>query len=142
MAASGNVILDCTAKDGDLASDFHMYLSLANLIDNLTCEGDFIEARALRPWGGPIHGITTTQSVFWNTRGLRYAAKHIGGSPALVYSHQFGDGYVIGTRGLAHDVDSDDFVEGIGLGDSLQPRSLYLDQLSRRLGRTATPHSP
>ncbi|TSJ79752.1 hypothetical protein FPL22_08470 [Rariglobus hedericola] len=142
MASSGNVILDCTAKDGDLASDFHMYLSLANLIDNLTCDGDFIEARALRPWGAPMHGVTTTQSVFWNTRGLRYAAKHLGDSPALVYSHQFGDGYVIGTRGPAHDVDSDDFVEGVGTGDSLQPRSLYLDQLSRRLARESTPPSP
>ena len=137
MASSGNVILDCTSKDGDLASDFHMYLSLANLIDNLTCDGDFIEARALRPWGGPMHGVTTTQSVFWNTRGLRYAAKHLGDSPALVYSHQFGDGYVIGTSGPASAVDSSDFVEGIGQGDSLQPRSLYLDQLRRRLG----PHS-
>ncbi|MFA6286497.1 MAG: glycosyl hydrolase family 28-related protein [Opitutaceae bacterium] len=142
MAASGNVILDCTAKDGDLASDFHMYLSLANLIDNLTCDGDFIEARALRPWGGPMHGVTTTQSVFWNTCGLRYAAKRLGDSPAVVYSHQFGDGYVIGTRGPASNVDSDDFVEGVGNGDSLQPRSLYLDQLGRRLGRTTTPHSP
>jgi len=134
MVASGNVILDCTAKDGDLASDFHMYLSLANLVDNLTCDGDFLEARAFRPWGGPVHGVTTTQSVFWNTRGLRYAAKHLGKSPALVYSHQFGDGYVIGTCGPADAVDSDDFVEGVGRGDSLQPRSLYLDQLSRRLG--------
>jgi hypothetical protein len=138
MASSGNVILDCTSKDGDLASDFHMYLSLANLIDNLTCDGDFIEARALRPWGAPVHGVTTTQSVFWNTRGLRYAAKHLGDSPAVVYSHQFGDGYVIGTRGPAHAVDSSDFVEGAGRGDSLEPRSLYLDQLSRRLGS----HSP
>lgn len=138
MAASGNVVLDCTSIDGDLASDFHMYLSLANLIDNLICAGDFIEARAMRPWGAPLHGVTTTQSIFWNTRGLRYAAKHLGDSPALVYSHQFGDGYVIGTRGPAHAVDSSDFVEGVGRGDSLQPRSLYLDQLSRRLGS----HSP
>ncbi len=138
MAASGNVILDCISKDGDLASDFHMYLSLANLIDNLTCDGDFIEARAFRPWGGPVHGVTTTQSVFWNTRGLRYATKHLGDSPALVYSHQFGDGYVIGTSGPASAVDSSDFVEGVDRGDSLQPRSLYLDQLSRRLGS----HSP
>lgn len=143
MAASGNVLLDCTSKDGELASDFHMYLSLANLIDNLTCDGDFIEARALRPWGGdPVHGVTTTQSVFWNTHGLRYSAKRLGAAPALVYSHQFGDGYVIGTRGPAHAVDSSDFVEGVGAGDSLRPRSLYLDQLSLRIGRSTTPRSP
>jgi Endopolygalacturonase len=130
MLASGNVILDSTAKDGRLASDFHMFLSLANLIDNLTCDGDFIEARAFRPWGGnPVHGVTTTQSVFWNTRGLSPSKER----PVLVYSHQFGEGYVIGTRGPFHVVDSTDFVEGVGKGDSLVPRSLYLDQLRRRL---------
>ncbi|HEY9249688.1 MAG TPA: hypothetical protein VIO38_11170, partial [Rariglobus sp.] len=70
------------------------------------------------------------------------AAKRLGAAPALVYSHQFGDGYVIGTRGPAHDVDSSDFVEGAGAGDSLRPRSLYVDQLDRRLGRTTPPRSP
>jgi hypothetical protein len=130
MSASGNVIVDCVAKDGKLGSDFHMFLSLANLLDNITCEGDFLEARALRPWGGnPMHGVTTTQSVFWNTKGLRYSLER----PVLVYSHQFGDGYVIGTSGPAAKVDSSDFVEGEGRGEDLVPRSLYYDQLKRRL---------
>ena len=130
MSASGNVIVDCVAKDGKLGSDFHMFLSLANLLDNITCEGDFLEARALRPWGGnPMHGVTTTQSVFWNTKGLRYSKERA----VLVYSHQFGDGYVIGTSGPASKVDSSDFVEGEGRGNDLRPRSLYLDQLDRRL---------
>lgn len=131
MSASGNVILDCHAKDGQLGSDFHMFLSLANLLDNITCEGDFLEARALRPWGGnPMHGVTTTQSVFWNTEGLRYSKERA----VLVYSHQFGEGYVIGTSGPASKVDSSDFVEGEGRGETLEPRSLYLDQLARRQG--------
>lgn len=130
MSASGNVILDCLAKDGKLGSDFHMFLSLANLLDNVTCDGDFLEARAFRPWGGnPVHGVTTTQSVFWNTRGARYSAER----PVLVYSHQFGEGYVIGTSGPAAKVDSSDFVEGEGRGEGLVPRSLYVDQLHRRL---------
>ncbi|HEY9249032.1 MAG TPA: DUF4955 domain-containing protein, partial [Rariglobus sp.] len=134
MSASGNVILDCFSKDGMHASDFHMFLSLANLLDNITCEGDFLEARALRPWGGnPMHGVTTTQSVFWNTKGLRYSKEKLGAAPALVYSHQFGEGYVIGTSGPAAKVDSSDFVEGEGRGGELVPRSLYLDQLQRRL---------
>lgn len=138
MIASGNVILDCTAKDGRLGSDFHMFLSLANLLDNVTCDGDFLEARAFRPWGGnPVHGVTTTQSVFWNTKGLNYSKERA----VLVYSHQFGDGYVIGTSGPADKVDSDDFVEGEGRGESLVPRSLYLDQLHRRLASPAA-HSP
>lgn len=130
MIASGNVILDCVAKDGELASDFHMFLSLANLLDNVTCDGDSLEARAFRPWGGnPVHGVTTTQSVFWRSNGLRYPPKR----PMLVQSHQVGEGYVIGTRGPAARVDSSDFVEGEGKGDGLTPRSLYLDQLGRRL---------
>ncbi len=130
MSASGNVIFNCVAKDGRLAADFHMFLSLANLIDNMTCDGDFIEARALRPWGGKVmHGVTTTESVFWNTNGLRYSEER----PVLIYSHQQGDGYVIGTRGPADTVDSSDFVEGVGQGDTLRPQSLYADQLQRRL---------
>jgi hypothetical protein len=135
MSASGNVIVDCLAKDGRLGSDFHMFLSLANLLDNVTCDGDFLEARALRPWGGnPMHGVTTTQSVFWNTKGLRYSKERA----VLVYSHQFGDGYVIGTSGPAAKVDSSDFVEGEGRGADLVPRSLYFDQLARRRA-TETP---
>jgi hypothetical protein len=134
MSASGNVIVDCVAKDGLHASDFHMFLSLANLLDNMTCDGDFLEARAYRPWGGnPVHGVTTTQSVFWNTKGLRYSHEKLGAVHALVYSHQFGDGYVIGTSGPAAKVDSSDFVEGEGRGADLVPRSLYFDQLKRRL---------
>jgi hypothetical protein len=130
MACSGNVISRCMAKDGMHGSDFHMFLSMANLLDQMTCDGDFLEARYYRPWGGnTIHGVTTTQSVFWNTKGLRYSRE----KQALVWSQQFGEGYVIGTGGPCHDVSSDDFVEGIGKGDGLRPESLYADQLARRL---------
>lgn len=128
-SATGNVILDCVTRKGQLASDFHMYFSVANLLDNVTCDTDFLEA-VYRPYGSPMHGVTTSQSVFWNTRGLAYPQR----KKCIVESKQFADGYVIGTRGPASAVDSDDFVEGVGLGDTLEPRSLYLDQLSRRLG--------
>lgn len=132
MACSGNVISRCLAKDGRLGSDFHMFLSMANLLDQMTCDGDFLEARYYRPWGGnPIHGVTTTQSVFWNTKGLRYSLE----KPVLVWSQQVGDGYVIGTSGPCAEVDSDDFVEGIGKGEGLMPPSLYADQLKRRMGK-------
>lgn len=132
MACSGNVISRCLAKDGQLGSDFHMFLSMANLLDQMTCDGDFLEARYYRPWGGnPIHGVTTTQSVFWNAKGLRYSKE----KPVLVWSQQVGDGYVIGTSGPFDKVDSDDFVEGLGKGDGLQPQSLYADQLKRRVGK-------
>jgi len=132
MASSGNVITNCTTKDGQLASDFHMFLSMSNLLDNVTCDGDFLEARYFRPWGSDVvHGVTTTQSVFWNTNGLRYAKK----KSIIVWSEQMGAGYVIGTRGPCPAVQSTDFVEGVGRGDSLVPVSLYQAQLKRRLSR-------
>ena len=131
MACSGNVITHCLAKDGLHGSDFHMFLSMSNLLDTITCDGDFLEARYYRPWGGnPIHGVTTTQSVFWNTTGLKYSQER---KQAVIWSEQMGDGYVIGTQGPCNKVDSNDFVEGIGLGASLEPASLYKDQLKRRL---------
>lgn len=152
MRCSGNVLLECVAKDGLFASDFHMWLSVANLIDNMTCDGDFLEAK-YRPWGNwggnPVHGVTTTQSVFWNTRGLRYPAtpikfegEMIERPQVVVESRQYGSGYVIGTRGPACAVVSDGFVEGIGQGDSLQPQSLYLDQLRLRLERPRLAQDP
>jgi len=128
-SSSGNVLLDCTTKKGLLASDFHMYFSVANLLDNMTCDGDFVEA-VYRPYGKPIHGVTTTESVFWNSHGLSYGSR----KKIIVESKQYGNGYVIGTRGPAPAVDSDDFVEGVGQGETLVPRSLYLDQLARRIG--------
>jgi hypothetical protein len=140
MASSGNVLVDCLSKDGRLALDFHSFFSVSNLLDNVTCDGDFIEAK-YRPHGGvPEHGVTTSQSVIWNTEGinyipatLQYGGKTIQRPQQIVLSEQFGNGYVIGTRGPAYVVSTTNFVEGVGKGDNLEPRSLYLDQLSRRV---------
>lgn len=144
MTSSGNVIHDCTAKDGRLFSDFHMFLSAANLIDNVTCDGDSFEA-TYRPYGGtPMHGMSTTQSVFWNLKGLRYSTETVAweGSSwtrkqVLVLTKGLRDLHIIGTRGPASKVSADAgaFVEGAGKGDALQPQSLYVDQLARRLRR-------
>lgn len=137
MWSSGNVIYDSSSHQPRLASDFHMHLSMANLIDNVTLEGDYFEAK-YRPHGTILHGHSTTQSVFWNTNGLAYMK----GKSYIVESKQFGHGYVIGTRGPAADVETavpaddlsapEDFVEGVGEGDTLYPQSLYVDQLKRR----------
>jgi hypothetical protein len=142
MSSTGNVIHNCYSKDGRLGSDFHMLFSVANLFDNVTCDGDFLEAR-YRPFGGsPVHGVTTSQTVFWNTKGERYTAspfefngKMHDRPQVLIWSEQFGNGYVIGTRGPANKVKSSNFVEGAGKGDTLEPASLYADQLKRRLGK-------
>src|SRR5690606_35562968 len=89
------------------SSDFHMYLSMANLIDNFTVDKDYLEA-SFRPYGeNSIHGYSTTQSVFYNTMGLAYHPDR----DYIIESRQFKHGYVIGTSGPADQVKLDP-VEG------------------------------
>lgn len=143
--ASGNVIYHFTSTDPRLGSDFHMYLSMSNLIDNHELNGDYIESN-VRPYGAPeVHGYTSTQTVFWNTKGNYYKS----GKNYIVDSRQYGYGYIIGTQGAATavkttptvmtstygtvDTAPEDFKEGIGSGAALEPQSLYYDQLVRRL---------
>ncbi len=146
MRSNGNVIFRCRGENSKLASDFHMHLSMSNLFDNTTINKDLLEAK-FRPWGTlpDMHGYPTTQSVYWNTIGEAYQTKSL----YIIDSEQFGWGYVIGTSGPASDVKTsptagklnkydydsspEDFKEGIGTGDHLTPKSLYLDQLQRRL---------
>ncbi len=136
MWTSGNVIFRCRAVDGRLASDFHMHLSPANLFDSMYVDGDLLEA-TYRPYGTVLHGHSTTESVFWNTHGTyRCGSK-------LIVSRQWKWGYVIGTSGSVsrvvlgtpNNTAPEDFLEGQGRGDMLEPQSLYLDQLYRRRGK-------
>ncbi len=147
MTSNGNVLYRCTSKDPSLASDFHMHLSMANLIDGFVADGDHIDA-SFRPWGSAkaVHMYTTTESVIWNTTGLK-----ADGGGVLVVSKQYGNGYVIGTQGAvtsvttqpvsgtqngkSYDTSPEDFVEGVGMGATLQPQSLYKDQLKKRQER-------
>lgn len=150
MAAAGNVYLGCTDKDSGRQtgtvgfqttaganSDHHMHLSHANLVDTSTGDGSCFEAR-YRPYGSaPLHDLTAAHSVYWNTCG-------IGSGPSyVVQTEQARYGYVIGTRGPRSGVSLSayggtkcnplDHVEGAGAGDTLEPFSLYQDQLNRRL---------
>jgi len=135
MRSNGNVIYRCTGNASKYASDFHMHLSMSNLIDNFVVNGDYLSARSRINIG--THGHTTTQSVYWNTKGMKYHKNF----NYIILSQQFRQGYIIGTRGPASNVnvlDGDgteiqDFTEGIGKGFSLNPQSLYKDQLRRRL---------
>ncbi|MDD2597817.1 MAG: glycosyl hydrolase family 28-related protein [Kiritimatiellae bacterium] len=132
MKTSGNVIHRSQGRSARLASDFHMHLSMANLFDSMSLNGDFLQA-VYRPYGTILHGHSTTESVFWNTYGT--------GSGTAVESRQWGWGYVIGTsgsrssvtRGTANNTAPEDFLEGQGSGATLEPQSLYLDQLAKRL---------
>lgn len=145
--ASGNVVYHYKSTDPKYGSDFHMYLSMSNLIDNEELNGDFVETN-VRPYGGTAgnrHGYTSTQTVFWNTKGNYYKS----GTNYIIDSRQFGYGYIIGTQGAATAVKTtpttmsskygtvntapEDYKEGIGSGSTLSPQSLYYDQLERRL---------
>ena len=143
--SNGNVIFNCIGENSKYASDFHMYLSMANLIDNFTVDKDYLES-TFRPYGSDvIHGYSSTQSVFYNTKGIAYHPDR----DYIIESRQFKHGYIIGTSGAADQVKLDpvegtingysyktaprDFSEGIGKGDDLFPKSLYLDQLERRM---------
>ena len=150
--ASGNVIYHYTSTNPKYGSDFHMYLSMSNLIDNEELNGDFVETN-VRPYGGTAgnrHGYTSTETVFWNTKGNYYKS----GMNYIIDSRQFGNGYIIGTQGAATNVKTspltmssqygsvntapEDYKEGIGQGATLSPQSLYYDQLEKRLSKSNT----
>jgi hypothetical protein len=163
LGASGNVFTGCIDRDtgyatgatgemqsSGVSSDHHMRLSMANLIDTCTGDASWWEA-VYRPWGGPVlHGISATHSVFWNTYGtgrMTSRVARIDNFDWAVRSDQGGWGYVIGTRGARSAVDVSqnpratngqsgpvDHVEGVGRGYTLEPFSLYQDQVRRRLG--------
>ncbi len=125
-------------------SEFHHSLATANLIDDsFAADGWSASNRRDESTGA---GHTATENVFWNISG-----------PGILRSYQHGMGYVIGTApetnvaALEPDLDPElaealyplsswylsepwDHVEGEGLGAALEPRSLYEDQLQRRLG--------
>jgi hypothetical protein len=111
-------------------SEYHHSLAMACLVDSSTLvDGWRAENRGSYSSGA---GITAAQSVFWNTRG--------GG---LLRSLQHGVGYVVGTQGMevsttlaqaySQGTSPEDLVEGVDRADTLDPPSLYQDQLRRRL---------
>lgn len=147
FSSNGNVLYRDYSENPSLLTDFHMYLSMANLIDNLVVNGDTISAITRDYGSSPTnrHGIVTTESVFWNTTG---EASHPSKPGVIVESEQFGNGYVIGTQGKDNGVNVHitgsipeantqpfDMAEGIGEGKRLSPQSLYADQSKRRLQR-------
>lgn len=131
MQASGNVLLRNTSANSRLVDDFHDTLSHANLIDNHTLIGVQFSAnnRGEKSSGA---GHTASQNVFWRTRGQAYQTSGAESPNAILDSHQFGVGYVIGTFGSASAVNADGFVEGVGRGESMAVQSLYEDQKAKR----------
>ena len=165
MQTSGNVIHQGRAEytgwraisgsAGSSGSDHHMYLSQSNLVDNTQLREDYFAAYYRHTWGSN-HGQTAVHSVYWNLEGLAYYS----GANYIVNTQQARYGYAIGTRGAAngistagssswtdqaHRTEPVDHVEGEGQGDTLEPRSLFDDQLRLRLtgespsGRVSAP---
>lgn len=144
LGTSGCVWLRCHSSGGHAvfvrkgelgivgSSEYHHALALACLVDSCTLDDGWKAANRLRESSGAGH--TATQCVFWNVTGK-----------GRLRCHQFGTGYVIGTgpdlrvttklsivRG-ALGTEPEDFTEGLGRAGALTPRSLYEDQLRRRL---------
>lgn len=164
FATTGNVLHRCedlntglvTGLEGRMSttgsgSDHHMQFSHANLVDQCTVTDSYFAA-FYRP--GDTHQLSSSHSVFWNIRGKLRAPGQKPRYPYVVWSQQVRYGYVIGTSGEVHAVRTDpnntrevplekqlimtapvDHVEGVGKGETLEPQSLYLDQLKRRLQR-------
>ncbi|SDE02532.1 Fibronectin type III domain-containing protein [Paenibacillus sp. UNCCL117] len=153
MAASGNVLYRNTSSNPAKVSDFHNFLSMSNLYDNMTLNNDTLESVFRHHGSQLIHGQTGTQNTFWNTHGnggLPGSNQHI-----AIDSRQYGYGYIIGTWGKSPSVRTtptimrevetapEDWKEGIGLGQTLAPQSLYADQLYKRAGLAPmTPPAP
>ncbi len=129
---------------GGRGSDHHGRFSASNLVDHGTGRDSYFEAVFRGRIAAPVapHGQTASQSVFWNTAGEGQDY------PYAVRTEQFGWGYAIGTRGENQEVVTRtgragaesrtrpaDHVEGEGRGDSLEPASLYRDQLRLRFAR-------
>ncbi|HOZ48988.1 MAG TPA: glycosyl hydrolase family 28-related protein [Candidatus Hydrogenedentes bacterium] len=115
--------------------EFHHSLAMACLIDSCTLDDGWYGGNRRDESSGAGH--TVTQSVFWNNCGN-----------GQIRSFQFGEGYIIGSKGLAvytHitstsysnsiGTEPEDFVDLEDVTADLQPQSLYEDQFERRHGR-------
>lgn len=145
---TGNVFLRCEDRDTARAtgnsgsyttsgsgSDNHMHFSHSNLWDGCLAHNSFFSASHRGTSGTVPHGLTSAHSVYWNTTGsgTRYTN--------IVLNSQGRYGYIIGTSGSRFGATNPttgntapaDHLEGIGTGNNLEPASLYLDQLARRI---------
>lgn len=112
--------------------EYHHSLAMACLVDSCVLDDGWYGGNRKLESSGAGHSVT--QSVYWNTSG-----------DGTIRSFQFGTGYIIGTAGVsvttslsnsrAEGTAPEDYTEGIDIGATLSPRSLFDDQLARRLGK-------
>jgi hypothetical protein len=91
------VFLRDTIHSSRLADDSHRFLAHANLYDNITLDGAWLQSvnRGSTSTGA---GFTGTQHVFWNTRVQR---NHPTARGVAIESAQFGHGYLLGSTAAA-----------------------------------------
>lgn len=144
---SGNVFLRCEDRDtkrstgssgsystNGSGSDHHMHFSHSNLFDQCSVHNSFYTASHRGTSGTVPHGLSSAHGVYWNTSGS-------GSYGTIVRSEQGRYGYIIGTSGSQDGASNPtggntspaDILEGIGAGATLEPQSLYGDQLSKRM---------
>lgn len=115
-------------------SEFHHSLAMACLVDACTLDDGWQGGNRHKESSGAGHSVTG--GTYWNSMGAGFLG-----------SWSFGRGYVIGTspelrvKTRTHmfnpfqGTEPEDLVEGAGEGATLEPASLYEDQLARRLRR-------
>ncbi len=144
FGSTGLVWLRCVSRDGrgyasaddrvgyEGLSEYHHSLAMACLVDSCVLDDGWFGGNR-HDWSSGA-GATVTQSVYWNTSG-----------EGRIRSWQTGYGYIIGTRDIrvetnmasrfGEGTEPEDLTEGLEQGGSLEPTSLYEDQLERRLKR-------
>lgn len=131
-STDGQAVLSSTVPFGLVGySEYHHSLATANLVDSSTFDDGISNVNRGAESTGAGH--TGTENVLWNAQGR-----------GVLRSMQWGTGYVIGTRDLTVQVNPlipvigdgtapIDHLEGEARGATLDPPSLYEDQLRRRL---------
>lgn len=148
FGTTGCVFLRCETANGRIiesvdatlfslgSSEYHHSLAMACLVDQCTVQDGWSGVNRGTESTGAGHSVT--ENVFWNTTGS-----------GVIRSWAYGWGYVIGTQDVrvyndmsgftgSEGTEPADFLEGNGQGAALFPRSLYEDQLARRLNRPDT----
>jgi len=146
--AIGSYTNNATYTTSGSGSDNHMHFSHSNLWDQCHVHNSFFTAHHRGTSGSaPTHGVTSAHAVYWNTSGS--GSRYSDSSNPIVRSEQLNYGYIIGTRstdstnsyftsrntgGNTAPVDHQEgATNGTNTGAGLQPQSLYLDQMARRL---------
>jgi len=124
---NGNVFLDCKATSPYSSSEPHEQWSTGNLFDNVHAP------LTARFWQNFVIGWAGANTVFWNCEGDFLVQK-----PPTAQNYSFGH---IGVNGVMYNTSFQDLTRENGHLESLDrhvtPRSLYLAQLTERLGEAA-----